>query len=272
MGEGPGLLWLPPPVMLSRCPAVRGGTWAGHNSCHLIVTPPYFSYGSPSFTFAVSPPEPSLLPGTDNAAAAVCRGRGAGGRAEALPVASCAGQHQHAASIARVAACSPQLIPSAPPVLPTGHGTEVKWLQRGQEQGEDRHASLPACRQLPPPSLCGLGSPKILPGKVPLRTQHLPYIRERRGAALAAKAPARSIPLAWTVQGASRNAEVNAAPARGGGTPIRAAQTGGMLVHHRVVVPGTQEPSPVPAGPEQHRAWLSLGGHGPSSEEGAARR
>lgn len=160
VGEGPGLLWLPPPpppsVMLSCCPAVRGGTWAGHNSCHLIVTPPYFSHGSPSSAFATSPPEPSLLPGTDNAAAAACRGRGAGGRAEALPVASCAGQHQHAASIARVAACSPQLIPSAPPppVLPTGHGTEVKWLQRGQAQGEDRHASLPACRQHSPPPAC----------------------------------------------------------------------------------------------------------------------
>lgn len=153
-GKALGCCGCRPPVMLSRCPAVRGGTWAGHNSCHLIVTPPYFSYGSPSFTFAASPPEPSLLPGTDNAAAAACRGRGAGGRAEALPVASCAGQHQHAASIARVAACSPQLIPSAPPVLPTGHGTEVKWLQRGQEQGEDRHASLPACRQLPPAPAC----------------------------------------------------------------------------------------------------------------------
>lgn len=146
----------PPSVMLSCCPAVRGGTWAGHNSCHLIVTPPYFSHGSPSSAFATSPPEPSLLPGTDNTAAAACRGRGAGGRAEALPVASCAGQHQHAASIARVAACSPQLIPSAPPppVLPTGHGTEVKWLQRGQAQGEDRHASLPACRQHFPPPAC----------------------------------------------------------------------------------------------------------------------
>lgn len=176
----------PPSVMLSCCPAVRGGTWAGHNSCHLIVTPPYFSHGSPSSAFATSPPEPSLLPGTDNTAAAACRGRGAGGRAEALPVASCAGQHQHAASIARVAACSPQLIPSAPPpqFSPLAMALKLNGC-KGDRRRErtDMHPCLHA-DSISPPQPVWSGQPKNPPWQGPSPDTAPPlYQGEERGSA-----------------------------------------------------------------------------------------
>lgn len=231
---------------------------AGGSSCYLIVTLAiYISVtAAPHLHLPRLPPSPHFCRGpiTRQPRRVGRQSHGPSRRLLRRPASACS-QHRPGGRSAPAVPISPRcphrppLSPSAPAV-PTGHRTEVKRLQRGRAQGEDRQASLHAGSSLQPG---GSGQPKPRPQRgLSPHTASLNQ-QEERGSAGCKTTCSR-------LDDASQNAEVNMAPAPWHAIvgPPWGRRGWGTRRHHWVTVPSTHQARPVSLGPEQHRAQHRL--------------
>lgn len=219
-----------PPAMPSHRPAVQEGGSGQQAAPAPLLSPRIFRLRHPPICIRRVSPEPSLLPGTDNAAAAVLA---AEPRLFPSPPAP-ANISMQPASPGRPLAprLSPSLpgSPHGPPRLsPPAAALKLNGCE-GDGHGKDRAPSLPACSQLPP-SPWGLGSPQIAPGRSLLGCS-ISSISIRGGC----ESTSLGIPLAWVVQGAPKQRQWD----------LQWGDTGGGTMGHR-------------AGPAGHGAGTVLG-------------